>query len=137
MALLLGVLATMHSIQLWMLFAIATAIGVVLAVDTPTRQSFVTEMVGGEGVQNAVSLNSVLINASRAVGPAVAGGPIATVGVGALLRPTSGSFLAVLISLALLRTRELHPSVPLGAVADSCVRVFATSVRIGRCSFRC
>ena len=113
MALLLGVLATTHSVRLWMLFVIASALGVVLAVDTPTRQSFVTEMVGGERVQNAVSLNSVLTNASRAVGPAVAGGLIATVGVGVCFLANAGSFLAVLFSLALMRTGELHPSVPL------------------------
>jgi MFS family permease len=113
MALLLGVLAITHSVRLWMLFAIAPALGVILAADTPTRQSFVTEMVGGERVQNAISLNSVLTNASRAVGPALAGGLIATVGVAICFLVNAASFLAVLVALWLMRSRELHPSVPL------------------------
>ena len=58
---------------------IAALLGTVTAVDTPTRQTFVMDMVGGGRVQNAVSLNSVLTNASRAVGPAIAGGLIASV----------------------------------------------------------
>ena len=69
LALLLGLLTVTHTIELWMVFVIAVLIGIVTAVDTPTRQTFVMEMVGGDRVQNAVSLNSVLTNASRAVGP--------------------------------------------------------------------
>jgi MFS family permease len=74
LALLLGLLTVTHTIELWMVFVIAALIGTVTAADTPTRQTFVMEMVGSDRVQNAVSLNSVLTNASRAVGPAIAGG---------------------------------------------------------------
>ena len=71
-----------HTVRLWMVFVLAAALGTVNSVDQPTRQTFVPEMVGRDRLQNAVSLNSVLTNAARAVGPAVAGALIATVGVG-------------------------------------------------------
>ena len=60
------------------------------------------EMVGGERVQNAVSLNSVLTNASRAVGPAIAGGLIGSVGVAVC-------FLANGLLVAVLATTGLQP----------------------------
>lgn len=112
LALLLGLLTLTDQMHLWLLFVIAAGLGVILAVDTPTRQAFVTEMVGGEGVRNAVSLNSVLTNASRAVGPAIAGGLIATTGVGLCFVANAGSFLAVLTALWAMRVGDLHPSTP-------------------------
>jgi MFS family permease len=77
---LLGLLTVTHVVRLWRVFALAVALGVVNSVDQPARQTFVPEMVGRDQVQDAVSLNSVLTNASRAVGPAVAGALIATAG---------------------------------------------------------
>ena len=65
----------------WMVFALVFVRGAVNAVDNPTRQSFVIEMVGPERVVNAVSLNSVIVQSARIVGPAIAGVLIATVGV--------------------------------------------------------
>jgi MFS family permease len=108
LALLLGILSVTHVIALWMVFAIAAVLGIVLAVDSPARQSFVTELVGDERVQNAVSLNSVLTNASRAIGPAVAGGLIASAGVGICFLANAASFGAVLVALFLMRPAELH-----------------------------
>jgi len=64
-----------------MVYIAALARGAVLAVDNPTRQSFVIELVGPERVVNAVSLNSVLVQTARILGPALAGIMIATVGV--------------------------------------------------------
>ncbi len=71
LALLLGLLTVTHSVRLWMTFTIAVLFGCVDSLDNPTRQSVVMEMVGGARVQNAVSLNSAMVNGSRAVGPAV------------------------------------------------------------------
>lgn len=114
LALLLGLLVITDAARLWMVFVIATLLGTVAAVDNPTRQTFVMEMVGDERVQNAVSLNSVLTNASRAVGPAIAGGLIAAVGVGPCFLINAGSFLSVLAALGLMRTAELHRAAPVG-----------------------
>jgi MFS family permease len=110
LATFLGLLVVTHTVALWMVFVIAALLGVVLAVDNPARQTFVMEMVGNRRVQNAVSLNSVLTNTSRAVGPAVAGGLIALVGVGVCFLANAVSFVAVLVALAMMRPEELHPS---------------------------
>ena len=109
LALLLGLLTVTHSEELWMLFVIAPLLGLVQATDNPTRQSFVAEMVGRDLVQNAVSLNSALVNASRAVGPAVAGVLIAAVGVPVCFFINAFSFVAVIVALTLMRPDALRP----------------------------
>jgi MFS family permease len=110
LALLLGLLSVTHTVRLWMIFAIGATLGFAIAADAPTRQAFVVEMVGEERVRNAVSLNSVLTNAARMVGPAIAGGLIATVGVGICFLVNAASFVAVLIALAAMRPGALHPT---------------------------
>ena len=60
-------------LQLWELYLMAGALGCVNAVDNPTRQTFIVEMVGRDELANAVTLNSVMVNVARAIGPAVAG----------------------------------------------------------------
>ncbi len=110
LALALGLLTVTGLVRLWMIFVLATALGTVNSVDQPTRQTLVPEMVGRERIQNAVSLNSVLTNASRAVGPAVAGVLIAAAGVGVCFLSNAASYAAVLVALALIRTEALHPA---------------------------
>ncbi len=131
LALVLGLLTVTHVVQLWMVYAVAVALGTTQAADNPARQSFVTEMVGPERVQNAVSLNSVLVNGSRIVGPAIGGGLIATVGVGVCFLVNAGSFVAVIVALALMRADELAPAPPLargrGQLRDGLRSVRATT----------
>ena len=93
-----------------MVYVIAACFGAVTAVDNPSRQTFVMEMVGPADVTNAVTLNSVVVNAARAIGPAIGGVLIATVGVGQCFIFNAVSYLAVILALLLIRTRELHPS---------------------------
>jgi MFS family permease len=112
LALLLGMLIVTHVVRLWMVFVIAAALGTVSSVDQPGRQAFVPEIVGRNRLQNAVSLNSVLTNAARAVGPAVAGVLIATTGVGVCFLANAASFAAVLLALGRIRVRDLHPAPP-------------------------
>ncbi|HEY7256815.1 MAG TPA: MFS transporter [Solirubrobacterales bacterium] len=112
LALTLGLLTVTHAIRLWMVFAMAALFGCANSLDNPARQAFVMEMVGAERVQNAVSLNSVMVSASRAVGPAIGGGLIAAVGVGVCFLVNAGSFAAVIIALSLMRVAELRRSVP-------------------------
>jgi MFS family permease len=114
LALVLGLLTVTHVVRLWIVFVLAVALGTVNSVDQPTRQTFVPEMVGRERLQNAVSLNSVMTNAARAIGPAVAGVLIATVGVGVCFLANAASFAAVLAALARIRTEALHPAAPAG-----------------------
>jgi len=72
------------------------------------------EMVGGESLRNAVSLNSVLVNVARVIGPAVAGVLIATVGEGVCFLVNAASFAAVVASLASLDRAAIFPSPPSG-----------------------
>ncbi|MGA7419464.1 MAG: MFS transporter [Acidimicrobiales bacterium] len=107
-ALALGILVETHTIQLWQVFLLAFCLGVMNLFDNPARQTFVFEMVGKEDLPNAVSLNSVVMNASRVVGPAVGGLVITLVGLGVCFLANAASFGAVLVGLALMRSRELH-----------------------------
>jgi MFS family permease len=83
----------------WMVYLAVFAMGSVNAVDNPTRQSFVIEMVGPDRVVNAVSLNSVIVQAARIVGPALAGILIATVGVVPCFALNALTFAAMILAL--------------------------------------
>ena len=96
--------------ELWMIYGLSLLIGTVTVIDNPTRQSFVTEMVGADLVANAVSLNSAVFNASRIIGPAVAGVIIATVGLPWAFFINAVSFAAVIAGLrAMDPARLLRP----------------------------
>ncbi|KQS60404.1 MFS transporter [Geodermatophilus sp. Leaf369] len=113
-ALVLAVLVATGGIQLWQVFALAAALGVVSSLDTPSRQAFVSEMVGREYLVNAVSLNSTVFNGARLVGPAVAGGLIAFAGgnTAPAFFVNAASFGATIVALSLMRDAELQHSTP-------------------------
>ena len=110
LALTLGIVTITGTVELWIVYTIAAGFGAVTAVDNPSRQTFVMEMVGPADVSNAVTLNSVVVNTARAIGPAIGGVLIATVGIGQCFVVNAVSYLAVVIALVLIRTDELHPS---------------------------
>jgi MFS family permease len=111
-ALVLGVLTVTGVVRLWEIGLLAVVLGVNNAFENPARQSFMLELVGQDHLRNAVSLNSVLVNGARAVGPAVAGLLIATVGVGECFLINAVSFIAVIASLATLDRRAIQRSRP-------------------------
>ena len=111
-ALVLGALTATGVVTLWEIGVLAALLGVNNAFENPARQSFMSEMVGPDNLRNAVSLNSVLVNAARVVGPAVAGLLIATVGTGVCFLINGASFAAVVASLLTLDRGALHPSEP-------------------------
>jgi MFS family permease len=115
-ALLLGVLDLLGVVQYWHVLALATALGVVSAVDSPVRQAFVVEMVGKDDLPNAVGINSTIFNAGRILGPAAAGIMIAAFGTGWAFVANAASSVAVLTGLALMRTADLNPSPPVARV---------------------
>ena len=110
MALTLGALTVTGAVRLWMVVVLALALGVATAIDNPARQAFAQEMVGADGLRNAVSLNSVMVNAARAVGPAVAGVLIATVGTGLCFLINAASYAAVVAALVGMDARALIPA---------------------------
>jgi MFS family permease len=108
-AIVLGTLTVSGLIQPWMVIVLAVALGTASALEYPTRQTFVLEMVGPSYLLNAVTLHSMVTNLARILGPVVAGVAIATVGVGVCFLLNAVSFVAVIIALLLIRTGELHP----------------------------
>ncbi len=108
LALILGILSVTHSVTLWEVYALAAGLGFVNLFDNPARQTFVSEMVGVELLPNAVSLNSVLMNSARVIGPAIGGVLILTVGVSTCFFLNAASFAAVIVALAMMRGAELY-----------------------------
>ena len=111
-ALILGVLTVTGEVQVWQIGVLAALLGLNNAFENPARQSFMLEMVGPEHLRNAVSLNSVLANTARVIGPAVAGILIATVGEGVCFLVNAASFVAVVASLVTLDLSALDPTAP-------------------------
>ena len=109
LALTLGLLMTTHHVTVDTVFVLATLLGFVNLFDVPARQAFVQEMVGRDLITNAVSLNSVLMNSGRVIGPGVAAGLIALVGTAACFYANAASYVAVIVALALMRRSELLP----------------------------
>lgn len=109
LALGLGVLTITGLVELWQVYIFAGLLGCATAFDAPARQSFVGDLVKEEQLSNAVALNSASFNASRMIGPAIAGWLIVLVGSGWVFILNSASFAAVLFSLRYMRADELRP----------------------------
>ena len=106
----LGILTVTGTVELWMVYVIAAGFGAVTAVDNPSRQTFVMEMVGPDDLSNAVTLNSVVVNAARAIGPAIGGVIIASIGIGQCFLVNAASYGTVVLAMLLVRTDLLHPT---------------------------
>ena len=122
LAVTLGIVTITGTVELWMVYVIAAGFGAVTAVDNPSRQTFVMEMVGPADVSNAVTLNSVVVNAARVIGPAIGGVLIATVGIGQCFVVNAVSYLAVVIALVLDPHRRTPPLRPQGPCATPTAR---------------
>ncbi|MEV7996021.1 MFS transporter [Streptomyces sp. NPDC086077] len=104
----LAALTLTGHVEVWHVYVAAFAVGLATVVDNPARQSFVSEMVGPDQLQNAVSLNSANFQSARMIGPAVAGVLITGVGTGWAFLFNGLSYVAPLVGLLLMRGRELH-----------------------------
>jgi MFS family permease len=111
-ALILGVLTVVGAIHVWEIGILAALLGFNNAFENPARQSFMMELVGAEHLRNAVSLNSVLVNVARSIGPAVAGILIATVGDGVCFLINAVSFIPVVWTLTSMDTTKLATVTP-------------------------
>jgi len=103
-ALLLAALVMSAHIRIWEIMVLATVLGLINAFDTPTRQSFIVEIIGRkEDLGNAIALNSAMFNGARLVGPGVAGMLIAVFGEGPCFLLNGLSYLAVIAALLLMK----------------------------------
>jgi len=107
LAAILGTVVATGVIEVWMVYVLAACLGLIQVVDNPTRMTFIHEMVGAENLTNAVSLNSVLVNVARVIGPGVAGALIVTVGLAPCFFINAVSYVAVLIALFLMNPSRL------------------------------
>jgi MFS family permease len=112
LALVLGLLTVTGAVTLWEVYVLAILLGLNNTFENPARQAFVLEMVGPADLRNAVSLNSVLVNVARAVGPAIAGLLITLGGLGICFIINAFSFAAVVASLYFMDLAALRPSRP-------------------------
>jgi MFS family permease len=125
----LAVLTLTHTVQVWMVASLALFQGFVNAFDVPIRQAMTVEMVGKEDLRHAISLNSMMFNLARVVGPPVAGILIALVGIGICFSLDALSYGAVIVCLTLMvfppRPPRRHAQ-PLRAVRQGFVYVWRT-----------
>ncbi|HEY5847221.1 MAG TPA: MFS transporter [Microlunatus sp.] len=112
LALTLGTLALTGAVQAWHVYLVAAALGFVTVVDNPTRQVFVSELVGPRYIQNAVSLNSSVFQFGALIGPALSGLLIQAVGQGWSFLINAASCLLVVLMLIILRTSGAPAAAP-------------------------
>lgn len=112
LSLILGVVTVAGAVELWMVVVIALLLGLVTAVDNPTRQTFTLEMVGRDRLTNAVSLNTATFTTARVMGPAIAGFLITYVGMGECFLVNVASFVPIIVALVTMDTDQLTRSMP-------------------------
>ena len=122
LAFVLAALTLSGSVRIWHIFVLSALLGTANSFDIPARQSFIVEMVGKRDLMNAIALNSSMFNASRVVGPAIAGLLVAGIGEGWCFFVNGVSFLAVIAGLLLMdvKRREAvnQPASPISRVVE-------------------
>jgi MFS family permease len=107
-SLALAVLTLAHVITIGEIIALAALQGLINAFDMPGRQAFLVQMVEDRSdLGNAIAINSSMVNATRLIGPAIAGLVIGAVGEGWCFLIDGVSYLAVIASLLAMRIRPL------------------------------
>lgn len=102
-AALLAVLTATGQVQVWHVFLLGAIYGVANAFDIPARQAMLLDMTGQEELISAISLNSMLFNLARIVGPSLAGFALAGLGEAWCFGLNALSFFAVLLGLLAMR----------------------------------
>jgi MFS family permease len=102
LAMALAVLTLAHVVTIGHVIALAALLGLVNAIDMPTRQAFFVDLVDREDLMNAIALNSSMFNGARVVGPAVAGMIVAGIGEGWCFFANALSYLAVIAGLVMI-----------------------------------
>lgn len=115
LAFILGILTVMGSINIYEIMILAFLLGIVNAIDSPTRQAFVSELVPKSALGSAIAMNSGIFNAARIIGPSIAGLLIAWIGTGGAFIINGISYIAVIVALLFITTpitvinKHIHP----------------------------
>ncbi len=119
LSLSLSLLTLFGLINIELIMLISLCFGIVVSFDAPARQSFYSKLVPMSDLGNAIALNSIAINGTRLIGPALGGVLINLVGEGHCFLINALSFLAVLSSLFIIKVKPSpKPQVVLGALAQ-------------------
>jgi MFS family permease len=132
-ALTLAILIWTDHIDLWHVYLLALIVGINNSFDMPSRQAFVSEMVGNTAdLPNAIALNSTLFNMGRLVGPALAGLVLGAFGVAICFFIDALSYLAVITSLLMMHVAPAVSAVrrrnPVESLREGLAYVRATPV---------
>jgi len=103
-------------VTIWWILGLALAQGLISALEVPTRQTFLTDLVPKRDIPSAIGMNSSIFNASRIIGPSIAGVVVSTAGEGYCFLVNAASFLIVLAGLALIRVKQTRGEHPAGAL---------------------
>src|SRR3984957_1182627 len=106
-AFVLAALTLSGHVRVGHVLVLAALLGTVNAVDSPTRQAFVPEMVGRENLASAIAFNTTMVTGASFIGPAIGGALVEALGEGWCFLLNGASFLAVIA--ALLAMRGLPP----------------------------
>jgi len=107
-ALALALVVVLHVDKVWVIDLIAVVRGVVLVFNNPSQQALMVQLVGRSELPNAIALNSSLMNATRIIGPAIAGALMAGAGVAACFALNAVSYVAVIAALGAMREADFH-----------------------------
>ncbi len=108
LAFILALLTQTGLVQLWHVYVLSALLGIIAAIDIPAQQAFLGDLSGLTEVRKAVNLNVTALQASRIIGPAAAGITISLLGVAMAFWLNGLSFLAVIASLVLVKTQQVH-----------------------------
>jgi predicted MFS family arabinose efflux permease len=107
---ILAVLTITGHITIEWLLLLETLLALITAFDIPVRQALVVDLVGKEDLPNGIAINSTTVNITRMIGPALAGVIIVGFGIGEAFLFNSVTYIAVLVSLSMIRLDEHAPS---------------------------
>lgn len=125
LALVLAWLTFSGAVEVWHILTLGALLGVANAIEIPTRQSFVLQMVGREDLSNAIAINASMVNGGRLIGPAIAGAVVAVVGEAWCFLLNGASYVGVIAALILMRARHnLEHAGARGSALESLVEGF-------------
>ena len=121
-AAVLATLAFTGQVQVWQVYMMAFFLGLATAVDNPTRQSFVTELVGKDRARNAISMVSSTFQLGSLIGPALGGLLLGSIGTGWAFALNSCTFFASISALLRMRESEM-PGLHAARTASAGLRI--------------
>ncbi len=108
LAFILAVLVWTNSVQLWQVYVLSFLLGCVTALDFPAQQAFLGDLSGMTSVRKAIVLNAMIFQIGRMIGPALAGFVVGAIGAAAAFFLNGISFIAVIISLIIVRSHQVR-----------------------------